>query len=119
MVSFRKSPSDEVEIVKAAAWALVAGKTYDRIISWIGDVPIVFLGEATHGTHDFYAARAALTRRLIDERNFAAVVIEGDWPDAYQVNRYAQGLSGCDPAAILSGFSRFPSWMWRNTAVAE
>lgn len=119
MVSFRKSPSNPVETVRAAAWTLVAGKTYDRMLAWIGDATLVLLGEATHGSHDFYAARAALTRRLIEERGFAAVAIEADWPDAQQVNRYAQGLSAREPSDVLSGFARFPSWLWRNTAVAE
>lgn len=98
---------------------MAAGKTYERILTWIGNAPLVLLGEATHGTHDFYAARAALTRRLIEERHFSAVAIEGDWPEAYAVNRYVQGDAVRDPVEVLAGFARFPSWMWRNTAVAE
>ncbi len=119
MVSLRRSQQDLVDLVRSAAWTLVAGKSYERILNWIGDASVVLLGEATHGTHDFYAARAALTRRLIEERNFSAVAIEGDWPDAYAVNRYVQNMSARDPVEVLNGFARFPSWMWRNTAVAE
>lgn len=119
MVSFRRAPVDDVDVVRASAWALAPGRVYDRIVNWIGEAEVVLLGEASHGTHDFYAVRAALTRRLIEERQFSAVAIEGDWPDAYQVNRYVQGLGGKDPIAVLANFARFPSWMWRNTAVAE
>src|SRR5687767_14320368 len=121
MVSFRKAPSDAASMVRAAACPLPGAKHYDRIVSWLGDASIVLMGESTHGTHDFYAARAALTRRLIEEREFSAVAIEGDWPDAYRVNRYVHGFdaAGRTPAAVLAGFARFPTWMWRNTAVVE
>jgi erythromycin esterase-like protein len=121
MVSFRKSPTDAASIVRAAACPLPGAKHYDRILSWLGDASIVLMGESTHGTHDFYAARAALTRRLIEEREFSAVAIEGDWPDAYRVNRYVQGydMEARSPEGVLSGFARFPTWMWRNTAVVE
>jgi erythromycin esterase-like protein len=119
MVNFRRSSGDDVQVVRTAAWPLIAGKTYERVLAWLGDASMVLLGEATHGTHDFYAARAALTRRLIEERGFSAVAIEGDWPDAYRVNRYVQGLGGANPSSVLAGFARFPTWMWRNTAVVE
>jgi erythromycin esterase-like protein len=120
MVSVRKSPHDAVSVIRAAACPLPAGRNYERIISWLGDASIVLLGEASHGTHDFYSARAALTRRLIEQREFSAVAIEGDWPDAYLVNRYVQGGGGArDAREVLAGFARFPTWMWRNTAVAE
>jgi len=86
----------------------------------IGDAPIVLLGEASHGTHDFYEARAALTRRLIAEQGFTAVVAEADWPDAYRVNRFVRG-EGPDASAFdaLGDFQRFPTWMWRNSVVEE
>ena len=80
----------------------------------------VLIGEATHGTDEFYALRAELTKRLIDEQGFAAVAAEADWPDAYRVNCYARG-SGADRTAreALDGFRRFPTWMWRNTVVED
>jgi erythromycin esterase-like protein len=120
MVGFRRTASNAASALRSAAWPAVGGKTYERVLSWLGDASIVLLGEATHGTHDFYATRAALTRRLIEERGFSAVAIEGDWPDAWRVNRYVQGAeTEPDPNAVLGGFARFPTWMWRNTAVAE
>jgi erythromycin esterase-like protein len=88
---------------------------YDALLELIGDRRFVFIGEASHGTHDFYRERARITRRLIQERGFTAVAVEGDWPDAYRVNRYVMGLSkDLDADAALSDFRRFPAWMWRN-----
>ena len=78
------------------------------------------LGEASHGSDEFYRERAALTRRLIVERRLDAVAVEADWPDAYRVNRYVRGLGDdASGAAALADFMRFPTWMWRNTVVLE
>lgn len=86
----------------------------------IGDARIVLIGESSHGTHEFYEARAAITKWLIDEKGFCAVAAEADWPDAYRVNRYVHGRGDDDSAdAALSGFERFPAWMWRNTVVRD
>lgn len=120
MSRLRSDISDAAAAVRRAACPLPGARHYDRILSWIGEASVVLLGESTHGTQDFYAARATLTRRLIEERGFAAVAIEGDWPDALRVNRYVQGRQpAMDTGKVLSGFARFPTWMWRNTAVAE
>ncbi|AEG93139.1 erythromycin esterase family protein [Ramlibacter tataouinensis] len=90
------------------------------LLDFIGDARIVLLGEASHGTHEFYAMRAALTQRLVAERGFNAVVVEADWPDAWRVNRYVRGLSGDRSAdEALAGFRRFPTWMWSNTVVRD
>jgi threonine synthase len=80
----------------------------------------VLIGEASHGRHELYRLRALLTRRLIVEKGFAAVAAEADWPDAYRVNRWVQGLPGDTGAtAALAGFRRFPQWMWRNSDVLD
>lgn len=86
----------------------------------IGDARLVLIGESSHGTHEFYAARAAITKWLIEEKGFCAVAAEADWPDAYRVNRYVRGI-GHDTTAdrALSGFERFPAWMWRNVVVRD
>lgn len=86
----------------------------------VGHARIVLIGESSHGTHEFYRARAEITKWLIEEKGFCAVAAEADWPDAYRVNRYVRGL-GDDPSAerALSGFERFPAWMWRNTVVRD
>lgn len=93
---------------------------FDPVLERVGDASIVALGEATHGTHEFYAARMKITERLIRERGFGAVIVEADWPDAYRVNRFVRG-EGHDTSAeeALGDFERFPSWMWRNTDVIE
>src|SRR2546421_5523774 len=91
---------------------------YDPLMELIGDARLVLLGEASHGTHEFYQARADITKRLITEKGFIAVAVEADWPDAYRVNRYVRGVND-DPTGreALAGFKRFPIWMWRNTDV--
>jgi erythromycin esterase-like protein len=95
-------------------------RDYDPLFHLIGDAAYVLLGEASHGTHEFYLERARLTRRLIQEKGFNAVAVEADWPDAYRVNLYVRG-AGTDANAdqALGGFRRFPTWMWRNTVVLQ
>jgi erythromycin esterase-like protein len=84
----------------------------------VGDARLVLLGEASHGTHEFYRERARITERLIEERGFTVVAVEADWPDAYRVNRWVRGTGGDTVAAeALGGFERFPRWMWRNRDV--
>ncbi len=93
---------------------------FDPLLAAVGDARLVLLGEASHGTHDFYRVRAEITKRLIRERGFSAVAVEADWPDAYRVNRYVRGRSkDADAADALSGFARFPQWMWRNADVLD
>ena len=86
----------------------------------IGDARIVLIGESSHGTHEFYEARAEITKWLIGQKGFNAVAAEADWPDAYRVNRYVRGLGGDSSAEeALQGFERFPAWMWRNVVVRD
>jgi erythromycin esterase-like protein/predicted phosphoribosyltransferase len=93
---------------------------YDALLEGIGDARVVLLGEATHGTHEFYRERSFITRRLIVEKGFTAVAVEADWPDAYRINRYVRG-TGQDEEAVdaFGGFGRFPTWMWRNADVLD
>lgn len=93
---------------------------YDPLIELIGDARFVLLGEASHGTHEFYRERAQITKRLIEEKGFSAVAVEADFPDAYRVNRYVRGESqDADAVEALGGFKRFPAWMWRNADVLD
>jgi erythromycin esterase-like protein len=96
-----------------------ADNDYDGLLESIGDARFVLIGEASHGTHDFYAHRARITERLIREKGFLAVAAEADWPDAYHVNRYLMGGDGETPLEALEEFRRFPLWMWRNTVVRD
>jgi erythromycin esterase-like protein len=93
---------------------------YDDLLDLIGDAQLVLLGEASHGTREFYRERAKITEQLITEKGFMAVAAEADWPDAYRVHRYVNGRSSdSTPTQALDDFKRFPTWMWRNTEVLE
>ncbi|KWT96745.1 MULTISPECIES: erythromycin esterase family protein [unclassified Variovorax] len=109
-----------LDAVRRAALPFAGDDDHGALLALIGDARFVLLGEASHGTHEFYRERARITQRLITEKGFNAVAIEGDWPDAYRVNRYVRGL-GDDASAVeaLAGFRRFPTWMWRNTDVVD
>lgn len=110
------------EVVRSELHELRTGeiRDYDPLIEAIGEKRFVLIGEASHGTHEFYRERAEITKRLITEKGFDAVVVEADFPDAYRVNRYVRGV-GTDADAIesLGGFKRFPAWMWRNADVLD
>jgi erythromycin esterase-like protein len=93
---------------------------YEPILALADSARFVLIGEASHGTHEFYATRAELTKHLIVEGRCTAVAVEADWPDAYRINRYVRGQSDDVGAeAALSDFKRFPAWMWRNTVVRD
>ena len=111
----------DLDALRAAAQPLRGEHDdHDALLELIGDAHFVLLGEASHGTHEFYRERARITQRLLAERGFHCVAVEGDWPDAYRVNRFVRGM-GEDEFAIdaLAGFERFPTWMWRNTDVVD
>ncbi|HWN94106.1 MAG TPA: erythromycin esterase family protein [Methylomirabilota bacterium] len=110
-----------IPILEESIWPLSgATSDYNPLLELIGDARYVLLGEATHGTHEFYKARAEITKRLIVEKAFTAVAWEADWPDALRVIRYVGGSSQ-DASAIeaLAGFKRFPRWMWRNADILD
>jgi erythromycin esterase-like protein len=93
---------------------------YDRLLTAIGPARFILLGEASHGTREFYRERIAITQRLILEQRMDALAIEADWPDTWRVHRYVNG-QGPDRSAeeALGGFERFPAWMWRNIEMAQ
>ncbi|MGY1593953.1 erythromycin esterase family protein [Geodermatophilus sp. SYSU D00708] len=93
----------------------------DPLLERVGDARVVAIGEASHGTHEYYAWRAALTRRLVTERGFGFVAVEGDWPDCYRVNRSVKLRPGADadPHDALDAFSRWPTWLWANDDVVD
>jgi erythromycin esterase-like protein len=93
----------------------------DPLLERAGDARVVAVGEASHGTHEYYAWRAALTRRLVEERGFGLVAVEGDWPDCYRVNRSVKLRPGADddPRDALDAFARWPTWMWANDDVVD
>lgn len=118
----RQTLKEQAEAVLQRAHLLSTGDghQYDALIHHIRGAKVVLIGEASHGTHEFYAERAALTRLLIEKHGFTAVAVEGDWPDCYRINRWVRGHGDDEtPEQALADFERFPRWMWRNTVVRD
>jgi erythromycin esterase len=107
--------------IRALARPLAVGRDLDPLLDRIGDSRFVLLGEASHGTSEFYTWRAELTKRLIAEKGFTIVGVEGDWPDCFRVNRFAKGrfAAGSSAEEVLHAFDRWPTWMWANREVQE
>jgi len=99
---------------------LYNSKDLDPLMEDIGDRSVVMLGEASHGTHEYYTWRTAISKRLIKEKGFNFISVEGDWPDCYKINRFVKGFNddGDDIENILKTFDRWPTWMWGNWEVA-
>tara|TARA_R110002020_G_scaffold254617_1_gene468346 strand:+ start:28197 stop:29462 length:1266 start_codon:yes stop_codon:yes gene_type:complete len=102
--------------LKKISYPLQGDSDLDVLLSHIGDDRFVLIGEASHGTHEYYLWRSRLTKKLIAEKGFTIVAVEGDWPDCYQVNRYVKNYenSGISAKDVLKGFHRWPTWMWAN-----
>lgn len=116
-----QSGRNALQLIRGNAVPLTgSARDHDALLDLIGDAGVVFLGAASHGTHEFYRQRAQITKRLITEKGFNAVAAEADWPDAYRVNRFVRREGDdLDSVDALSGFERFPSWMWRNADVLD
>jgi erythromycin esterase-like protein len=112
---------NHIDEIRGMALQLEYDTDLDPLINRIGDARCVLVGEASHGTHEYYAWRAALTRRLITEHGFSFVGVEGDWPDCWQVNRCVTLADGApeDPREVLVRFRRWPTWMWANIEVVD
>jgi erythromycin esterase-like protein len=109
------------EVLQEAAHPMTGAKgDYDPLIQLAGNSKYVLLGEASHGTHEFYKARADISKRFIREKGFTVIALEADWPDALRINRYIRG-DGNDATALesLGDFKRFPAWMWRNIDMVD
>ncbi|TDB86617.1 erythromycin esterase family protein [Actinomadura sp. 7K534] len=107
--------------VLGAVLPLEVEEDLDPLMDRIGDARVVLIGEASHGTHEYYAWRAALTRRLIAERGFSFVAVEGDWPDCRRVGRSVTLAPGSprDPRDVLDAYERWPTWIWANEETAK
>ncbi len=105
---------------KEKTYPLHNAKDLDPLLERIGDAHCVLLGEATHGTHEYYTWRSAISQRLIKEKDFDFIAVEGDWPDCYRINRYVKGFDNQEKDApqILHKFERWPTWMWANWEIA-
>ena len=114
-----RRPSREPSVARlirevALPFREIEGHDAGPLLERIGDARLVLIGDATHGTSEFYRMRAEITRRLISERGFDVVAIEADWPDAAAVNRFVQQRPPEEDATGARPFQRFPTWMWRN-----
>jgi erythromycin esterase len=111
---------EAVELIKDKAIKLNGFDSLDRLMDKIGDARIVMLGEASHGTHEYYTWRSHITKRLISEKDFNFIGVEGDWPDCYNINCYIkdQKTESSPAAELLTKFDRWPTWMWANWEIA-
>src|SRR5438128_545932 len=101
-------------------YELTKAEDLDSFLDAVGNRSIVMLGEASHGTHEYYTWRTAISKRLIAEKGFNFIAVEGDWPDCYKINRYIKGYKdgGDFSTEVLMNFDRWPTWMWANWEVA-
>ena len=124
MIQSRPRPKESteeqlVELLRRSATVLpdIDDPEFADAFEQFADARVVLIGEASHGTSEFYRARAAITRRLIERHGFTIVAAEADWPDAAKIDRYVRQQQ--PPAWVEEGFKRFPTWMWRNQEVAD
>jgi erythromycin esterase len=108
-----------IDAVGEAGSPLRGDADLDPLLERIGDAHVVLLGEASHGTSEFYTWRDRISRRLIEEKGFSFIAVEGDWPDCHAVNRYVKGKGEARATArdVLHAFERWPTWMWANEEV--
>lgn len=115
---------DAIQAFRKSSFPLHSKAGLQPLFDRLGDVRIVMLGEASHGTHEYYTWRAHIIRRLIEEKGFSFIAIEGDWPDCYRLNRFIKGYDKDHQTVVdvLHDFNRWPTWMWANweiTAMAN
>ncbi|CAN5352917.1 N/A [soil metagenome] len=110
-----------LEHLRKCAYPLRKGKDLDPLINLVEDVHYTLLGEASHGTHEYYTWRTEITKRLIIEKKFSFIAVEGDWPDCYKINRFVKGYENAGQSAeeVLKSFNRWPTWMWANLEIVE
>src|SRR5262249_24587273 len=116
------APPDLVASIRSLARPLDEPADLDPLLERAGQARCVLLGEASHGTHEYYTWRAEISKRLVGEKGFSFIAVEGDWPDCYRVNRHVKGYDpdwGEDDQAVLREFERWPTWMWANQEIVD
>ncbi|MDF2855796.1 MAG: protein-L-isoaspartate O-methyltransferase [Neobacillus sp.] len=110
-----------LDSIRKLAKPFVTVEDLDPLIKQIGDAKYVLLGEASHGTSEFYTVRAQLTKRLIEEKGFSIITVEGDWPSCQSINRYIKGIDSnrISTTEVLEAFNRWPTWMWANQEIVD
>lgn len=114
-------PQPLVDQIRAMARPLEDSGDLDPLMERVGDAHFVLLGEASHGTSEYYTWRARISQRLIRERGFSFIAVEGEWTDSYRLNRYVRAWPGARASArgVLNAYDRWPSWMWANKEVVQ
>lgn len=118
---FSRPDDPEIDEIRSLAAPRSHARDLDPLVRRLSDARLVLLGEASHGTSDYYAWRARISQRLIAEHGFSFVAVEGDWPDCFRVNRWVKGRADRDRTAraVLGDYDRWPMWMWANEEVAQ
>jgi erythromycin esterase-like protein len=115
----RWSEKEAIELIRKKSHKISGKKDLDQLVEKIGDARVVMLGEASHGTHEFYTWRTYISQQLIKKKGFDFIAVEGDWPDCYRINQYIKNEADETKAVnVLKGFNRWPTWMWANWEVA-
>ena len=120
MLPFNHAAAEEtISILHEHAMPLRGAQDLDALMERVGDARIVMLGEASHGTHEYYTWRSRISKRLIREKGFDLIAVEGDWPDCYKINRYIKHYKNGEQNAVdvVKQFNRWPTWMWANWEV--
>ncbi|SVA82649.1 uncharacterized protein METZ01_LOCUS135503, partial [marine metagenome] len=113
---------DEKSILINLESSIINLKNIEQLVDSVSDdVRFVLLGESTHGTHEFYKMRSEMTKLLVKKHNFQTILVEGDWPCFYKINKYMTTEDSSDNTAIesMDGIKKFPLWMWRNSIISE
>lgn len=112
---------DELEQIRTLAKPLRVVKDLEPLVAQLRNKKIVCLGEASHGTHEFYSWRSEISRRLIESGGISFIGVEGDWPDCWRIDQWVRGRThlNLDARHLLAGFERWPTWMWANEEVAD
>ena len=109
-----------IQVPERGVSPLATPQDLDPLFNQIGSARYALLGEASHGTAEFYAWRNTITKRLIQEKDFTLIGVEGDWPAIYELNRYVKGANnGASATEVLQRLTRWPTWMWANQEVAD
>ncbi len=110
--------NEHIENIQKHSKAYQGIDDLEPLIMEAGKAKYVLLGEATHGTAEFYSLRAEITKKLIQEHGFSFVAVEGDWPSCYEVNKYVKNNStAANAKEVLAHFNRWPTWMWANEEI--
>lgn len=108
-----------ISAIQSEAGSLSDPSWFERIIEAAGNAKFVLLGESSHGTSEFYTIRAEISKRLIENKGFNCIAVEGDWPSCFTVNRYVKGYAPMNPLDALKDFNRWPTWMWANEEIKQ